>query len=155
MHINSLNDKHISLALYMPEIPQNTGALIRTCASLNASLHIIHPCGFIWSDKFLVRSHMDYIHNANIIHHKTYTDFVDFAATGKHRIIATVCHEGAYHHSFTYMQGDIILCGQESIGLPKAISEQCVKITILTQSNTRSLNLAIAGSIILSHSIFS
>lgn len=149
--MHKINPKQIELALYMPEIPQNTGTLIRTCAALNATLHIIHPCGFIWSDKFLSRSHMDYIQYTKIIHHNTFADFEQLAHTQKQRVLATICHTEQSYHTFQYQHGDIILCGQESVGLPKSLSDNFPHITIFTQPHTRSLNLAIAGSIILAH----
>ena len=151
--MQKINTKHIELALYMPEIPQNTGTLIRTCASFNATLHIIHPCGFIWSNKFLTRSHMDYIDHANIIHHNTYEEFIKYVELKKQRILATVCHQGHAYNQFQYNQHDIILCGKESTGIPEEISDTLTKITIPTQMNTRSLNLAIAASVVLAHAI--
>lgn len=151
--MSNINPKQIELALYMPEIPQNTGTLIRTCAAFNATLHIIHPCGFIWSDKLMTRSHMDYIQYTKIIHHNTYADFEQLARSNNQRILATICHTMQSYNAFTYQSRDIILCGQESIGLPTSISDPLQHITIFTQPHTRSLNLAIAGSIILAHAI--
>ncbi len=148
-----INRKQIELALYMPEIPQNTGTLIRTCAALNATLHIIHPCGFIWSDKLMTRSHMDYIQYTKIVHHNTFEDFARIAHGQQQRILATICHTTQSYHTFTYQSRDIILCGQESVGLPKTLSDKFQHITIFTQPYTRSLNLAIAGSIILAHAV--
>lgn len=151
--VNDINKRGMELALYMPEIPQNTGTLIRTCASFNAVIHIIHPCGFIWSDKFLSRAHMDYIKYANVIHHNTYADFQQQMLVQNKRVLATVCHQGTAYNQFQYNQHDVILCGQESAGLPAEISEVLTQITIPTNPNTRSLNLAIAASIILAHAV--
>jgi len=145
--------KKISIALFEPEIPQNTGTIIRLAKAFNLKLFIIHPCGFIWSDKFLKRSAMDYINQANIIHLDNFESLLDTLLDTNNRIIGTVCSHASKpvhtHFSFNYQENDIILFGKESTGLTENITQNSHHlITIPMEPEARSLNLAISVGII-------
>ncbi len=143
----------IRLALFQPEIPQNTATLIRTCACFTVSLDIIEPCGFLMTDKHFKRAGMDYVQIAMVKRHNSFEEFID-TLTPCNRLIATVSKGGEKYSNFTYSPDDIILSGSESTGLPESIINRCNHmVTIPTQEQTRSLNLAISSAIILSEAI--
>ncbi len=144
--------KRPQIALYQPEIPQNTGTLIRLSRCLGVVLHIIHPCGFIWSDKKLVRSGLDYHDLAMVMHHKNFEEFL-ITQTGK-RILPFDPQGHTPHVGFSYDSEDILLFGQESCGFPEdvlAIFSQTLSIPMLPGS--RSLNLALAASIAIGEAL--
>lgn len=149
---------HIEIALYSPEIAQNVGTIIRTCAAMGIKLHIIHPCGFVWDSKLLARAAMDYIELANVIHHNTWNDFQKYIIENGKRTIGAVCNTNTKtqpFHKFEYSNNDIIVFGQESCGLPADVENSLNShITIPMQAEARSLNLAISVGMILSKIIF-
>lgn len=139
----------IEIALYQPEIPPNTGNIIRLCANSGAKLHLIEPLGFDWDDKRLRRAGLDYHEFAQIQHHK---NFNDFQQTHQHqKIWACTTKAQQYYHQGTFQARDILLFGPESRGLPfgilKQLAQTQIKIPMLPKS--RSLNLSNAVAIIL------
>lgn len=135
------------VALFQPEIPQNTGTIIRTCAAFGLKLYIIGPTGFIWDSKFLKRSAMDYMQNTEIIR-------TNSLPAGN--IIAATCQATTSYYDYKYKDGDILLFGPESVGLPENILAQTNQsVTIPMQSTARSLNVSNAVSIITSHALLS
>ena len=139
----------LHIALYEPEIPPNTGNIIRLCANSGCQLHLIHPLGFALDDKRMRRAGLDYHEFAHV---KEHVDFASFASAMQgHRIIACETQGSVHHSRFAYTDGDVLLFGPETRGLPKEIIEQpdiaCVRIPM--QANSRSLNLSNASAIIL------
>lgn len=140
----------LNVALYEPEIPPNTGNIIRLCANTGVELHLIHPLGFAPDDKQVKRAGLDYHEWARVYHHKNYSSFIDQSC--EKRIIACSTHGRQIYTDVHYQLGDILLFGPETRGLPKQIleelpSEQVVRIPMLP--NSRSLNLANAVAIIV------
>ena len=139
-----------SIALFEPEIPPNTGNIIRLCANTGTQLHLIEPLGFSLDDKQLIRAGLDYHEYASI---KTYANFDAFNAQHKnHRIFAVTTKGGTPYQSVDYEKGDIFLFGPETRGLPASIRNQFdekKKIRIPMMENSRSLNLSNAAAIIL------
>jgi tRNA (cytidine/uridine-2'-O-)-methyltransferase len=140
----------LHIALFEPEIPPNTGNIIRLCANAGVQLHLIEPLGFELDDKKLRRAGLDYHEFANVINHANYDAFVEWA--DKRRIFACTTKTQQHHHQPNYQDEDILLFGPESRGLPESIrsslpAEQ--KIRIPMQANSRSLNLSNATAIIL------
>lgn len=136
------------LALYQPEIPQNTGTLIRLSACLGFPLHVIEPLGFIWDDRRLKRSMMDYYTQADIHRHSSYEAFCATTQTAR-KILVDTQGECPYDE-FIFQESDILLMGRESCGVPTDVFNRCAeKIYIPMQSKLRSLNLAIASSIVI------
>jgi tRNA (cytidine/uridine-2'-O-)-methyltransferase len=140
----------LHIALYEPEIPPNTGNIIRLCANAGAQLHLIHPLGFELDDKRLRRAGMDYAEWAEIKQHADFTSFRQ--AQPKLRLIACTTHATHSHTSVTYQENDCLLFGPESRGLPPDIrdnlpEEQRIRIPMRPES--RSLNLSNACAIIL------
>lgn len=138
----------LHIALYEPEIPPNTGNIIRLCANTGFSLHLIEPLGFNWDDKRLRRAGLDYHEFANI---KKYPDFTTFLeAMGDKRIFACTTKGKAYPSDAGFKAGDVLLFGPETRGLPKEIIEslpeaQRLRIPMLPES--RSMNLSNAVSV--------
>ncbi len=139
----------IEIALYQPEIPPNTGNIIRLAANCGAKLHLIHPLGFNPSDKQLQRAGLDYHDWASIQHHNNYEEFLEHT-TGKKVWPISTKGRTDYHQAH-YQQNDILLFGPETRGLPQEIREsfppdQVIKIPMCP--NNRSLNLSNAASIV-------
>lgn len=137
----------LHIALYQPEIPPNTGNIIRLCANSGAQLHLIHPLGFTLDDKRMRRAGLDYHEWANVIH---YADFKDFIEKNKEkRIFACTTKTLQSYTDVTYQTDDLFLFGPETRGLPVEIREQLQSIRIPMQANSRSLNLSNSVAIIL------
>lgn len=139
-----------SIVLYQPEIPPNTGNIIRLCANTGAPLHLIHPLGFSADDKQLKRAGLDYHEWARVQHHASYEAFTQ-ASIGQ-RVLACSVRGSRTHTEIEYQENDLLLFGPETQGLPKAILatlEPQNVIRIPMQPTSRSLNLSNAVAIIL------
>jgi tRNA (cytidine/uridine-2'-O-)-methyltransferase len=140
------------IALYEPDIPQNTAAIIRTCACLGAKLEIIEPCGFLFSDKRFKRVVMDYMDEKTIEFYQSSEHF--FNSKKNERIILMTTKGSMNYSKFKFELNDTILFGRESAGVPDKIHETVnhrLKIPMI--SNKRSLNLASSVAIILAESL--
>ena len=140
------------IALYQPDIPQNTAAIIRTCSCLGVGLEIIEPCGFFLTDTRFKRVVMDYMDLNSIKFYKSYEDF-DKAKKSQRVILATTKANKAYTN-FKFHKNDTLLFGRESSGVPEKLHKNIkYKITIPMIENKRSLNLATSAAIIISESL--
>jgi len=140
------------LALFEPDIPQNTGALMRLCACLNVPLDIIEPCGFLLSDKNLKRAGMDYISHLDLTRHLDWNAFKG-AAAGK-RLVLISTRSSSSFLDFAFQPEDILLAGRESSGVPSYVWQYCaaqVKIPMITAA--RSLNVALASALVLGEAL--
>ena len=136
------------IALFEPDIPQNTAAIIRTCACLGAKLEIIEPCGFILSDKRLRRVVMDYMDEKDINFYKSADIF--FESKKNQRIILMTTKASVSYSKFKFDENDTILFGRESAGVPEKIHKLVKnKLKIPMRNDKRSLNLASSVAIIL------
>jgi tRNA (cytidine/uridine-2'-O-)-methyltransferase len=142
-----MNDS-LHIVLYQPEIPPNTGNIIRLCANSGAQLHLIHPLGFAMDEKELRRAGLDYREFANIVEHLSWEDFL--TTQKPERIFACTTKATQHHSDVSYQLNDYLLFGPESRGLPEEIRESGIyKIRIPMQKESRSLNLSNAVSVIL------
>ena len=140
------------IALYEPDIPQNTAAIIRTCACLGAKLEIIEPCGFFLTDKRFKRVVMDYMDLSHIEFHKSSTKF--FEAKKNQRIILMTTKGSLSYTKFKFNSEDTILFGRESAGVPDNIHKLIKnRLRIPMSQNTRSLNIASSVAIVLGESL--
>ena len=138
----------MNLAIFQPDIPQNTGAIIRSCACFNVSLDIIHPASFTLSEKSLNRVAMDYADKLNITEHNSW---IDYKEKIHGRIILLSTHGKIDHSKFEFKINDNLLVGRESAGVPDYVhSEVDEIICIPMQKNTRSLNVSVASAIVMS-----
>ena len=140
------------IALFEPDIPQNTAAIIRTCACLGAKLEIIEPCGFLLSDKRFKRVVMDYMEEKEI---KFYQSFDNFLNEKKdQRIVLMTTKASISYTNFKFDTNDTILFGRESAGVPENIHKIIKnKLKIPMKNNMRSLNIASSVAIILAESL--
>jgi tRNA (cytidine/uridine-2'-O-)-methyltransferase len=137
----------LHIALYQPEIPPNTGNIIRLCANSGAKLHLIHPLGFRIDHKQLLRAGLDYHEWATIQEYASYELFLE--KNSLHRIIACSTKATTWYHEIHYQENDILLFGPETRGLPLSIIENNLAIKIPMKPKSRSLNLSNAVAIIL------
>tara|TARA_B100001540_G_scaffold276712_1_gene263707 strand:+ start:1727 stop:2206 length:480 start_codon:yes stop_codon:yes gene_type:complete len=136
------------IALYEPDIPQNTASIIRTCSCLGAYLEIIEPCGFLFSDKRFKRVVMDYMDQEKIKFYKSSEDF--FNNKINDRIILITTKAAKEYTDFNFSNNDTLLFGRESSGVPKKVHEKVSqKLKIPMIENKRSLNLATSVGIVL------
>jgi tRNA (cytidine/uridine-2'-O-)-methyltransferase len=138
------------LALYEPEIPPNTGNIIRLCANTGSELHLIKPLGFELDDKRLRRAGLDYAEWANIKTHENWEAFS--TALAGTRIFAATTRASQHHHLPVYAADDVFLFGPETRGLPMPVLEAIGRdhwIRIPMQSDSRSLNLSNSAAIVL------
>ncbi len=142
----------INIALFQPDIPQNTAATIRLCACLNATLEIIEPCGFQFDEKRLKSIYMDYYKNCKIIRHQSFEDFIK--AKKNKRIILLTTKAKKNYYNFNFKKNDTILFGRESAGAPEFVHEIAdARLKIPISKNTRSLNVVNSISIVLSEAL--
>lgn len=137
----------LHVALYQPEIPPNTGNIIRLCANSGAQLHLIHPLGFSLDDKRMRRAGLDYHEWASVVH---YDNWETFAGQNVHRrIFCCTTKSQQIYSDVVYKQEDILLFGPETRGLPEEIRKNNLSIRIPMREQSRSLNLSNAVAIIL------
>jgi tRNA (cytidine/uridine-2'-O-)-methyltransferase len=140
------------IALFEPDIPQNTAAIIRTCACLGAKLEIIEPCGFLLSDKRFKRVVMDYMDKKDIKFYRSSDDF--FTSKKSERIILMTTKASISYTKFKFDKNDTILFGSESAGVPKNVHKIITnRLKIPMRNDKRSLNIASSVAIILAESL--
>ena len=140
------------IALYEPDIPQNTGAIIRICSCLGADLEIIEPCGFLFSDKRFKRVVMDYMDEKMIKFYRDYNEF--FESKKNQRVILMTTKASVPYATFDFKINDTILFGRESAGVPEKIHTLINnKLKIPMINNKRSLNIASSVAIILAENL--
>ena len=140
------------IALYEPDIPQNTAAIIRTCACLGAKLEIIEPCGFLLSDKRFKRVVMDYMDYSQIEFYQSSEKF--FEAKKKQRIILMTTKGSINYTHFKFKHDDTILFGRESAGVPEKVHKIIKnRLKIPMNNQVRSLNIASSVAIVLAESL--
>jgi tRNA (cytidine/uridine-2'-O-)-methyltransferase len=147
-------ERPLRLALYQPDIPQNTGTLLRTCACLAVPVDIIRPAGFDLGDKALKRAGLDYLGAADLALHETYDAFEQAQRRAGRRIVLLTTRAASDHLAFAFAPADTLLLGRESAGVPDAVhaaADARVKIPIV--AGLRSLNIAIAGAMILGEAL--
>ena len=144
---NLINDRP-NIALFEPDIPQNTAAIIRTCACLGAKLEIIEPCGFLLSDHRFKRVVMDYMNKNEIKFYKNSNHF--FSSKKDNRIILMTTKASISYTKFKFKKNDTILFGRESAGVPEFVHKMInYRLKIPMRNNKRSLNISSSVAIIL------
>ena len=140
------------LALYEPDIPQNTGTLMRLCACMNVPMDIIEPCGFILSDKNLRRAGMDYIDHLDLTKHLDWAAFKT-AAAGRRLVLLSTKSSDSFL-DFRFGADDVLIAGRESAGVPEHVHQACAaRVFIPMKSGMRSLNVALASAIVLGEAL--
>ena len=141
-----------NIALYEPDIPQNTAAIIRTCACFGVKLEIIEPCGFHLSDKRFKRVVMDYMDWDKIVIHQSADKF--FNTKKNHRVILMTTKASISYLKFKFKKKDTILFGRESAGVPESVHASIKdRLKIPMNKDARSLNIASSVAIVLAESL--
>jgi len=141
-----------NIALYQPDIPQNTAAIIRLCSCFDITLEIIEPCGFLLDDKRIKKVAMDYLNESKIITYKSYNSFL--LKKPNKRIILMTTKAKKKFYNFNFKPQDTLLFGRESAGVPPIVHENAYEsLKIPLKKNARSLNVSIAAAITLSEAL--
>lgn len=143
----------MNIALFEPDIAQNTGSLMRLCACLGVRLHIIEPCGFLLDDKQLKRVAMDYGVKTDLQRHISWTKFLENIGENRRIILLSTKAQNIYT-DFSFKNGDILLLGRESSGVPDYVVQATYgQIKIPMHADARSLNVALAASMVLGEAL--
>jgi len=141
-----------NIALYQPDIPQNTASIIRLCSCFNVTLEIIEPCGFHLDDKRLKKVAMDYLDKSKIIIYKSYENFL--LKKKNSRVVLMTTKAKKKYYQFRFKSKDTILFGRESAGVPKNVHDNSYqRLKIPLKKNARSLNIGMAAAITLSEAL--
>jgi tRNA (cytidine/uridine-2'-O-)-methyltransferase len=142
----------IELALYQPDIAANTGTLARLCACLGLKLTIIEPAGFAWDDSKLRRAGMDYLDIASIQRVPSWQHFCE--SNTDRRVLLLTTKAATAYTNFQFQQDDILLLGRESSGVPEVVHDYAsARLTIPMKANARSLNVALAASMVVGEAL--
>jgi tRNA (cytidine/uridine-2'-O-)-methyltransferase len=143
----------LRLALFEPDIPQNTGALVRLAACFGVAVDLIEPCGFLLDDRRYRRAVLDYATNLVLRRHASWTAFLSDRSPRSRLIVMTTSGTIALH-SFAFGADDTILVGRESAGVPEAVHRAAAaRVVIPLCRPARSLNVALAGAIALAEAL--
>lgn len=138
-----------TLAFYQPDIPQNVGAAMRLCACLGVGLEVIEPCGFIWDERKIRQSAMDYYDASGLMRHASWEKFHGLYK-GKRRIVLLTTKAAQPYAGFAFAPDDVLLMGRESAGVPGDVHEAAdARLTIPMRPGFRSLNVVNAAAMVL------
>jgi len=137
------------IALYQPDIPQNTGTVLRLCACLGVEAHIIEPAGFPTSDRAFRRAGMDYLDAVTIVRHGSWRDFEAWRAAGRHRLVLLTTGAAMSYLDYRFEPADVLLFGRESAGVPLEVHQAAdARLVIPMRPGLRSLNVAVAVAMV-------
>jgi tRNA (cytidine/uridine-2'-O-)-methyltransferase len=140
----------MQIALFQPDIPQNTGTILRLCACLGVAAHIIEPAGFPVSDRHFRRAGMDYLDQVSLMRHDSWSRFDQWRNHEGYRLILFTTKGATSYLEYRYGAADILLFGRESAGVPdEVVSKADAKLVIPIKPGLRSLNVAMAAAMAL------
>ena len=144
----------LRIALYQPDIAGNTGTILRFAACLGLGVDIIEPAGFPLSDKALKRAGMDYLEMAALTRHIDWNAFEDWRKKDGRRLVLLSTKATTPYTSFSFADGDILLFGRESAGVPDSVHQAAdARLTIPMQPGTRSINVALSVAMVAGEAI--
>ena len=144
----------IRIALFEPDIPQNTGTILRLCACLGVEAHLIEPAGFPVTDRAFRRAGMDYLDQVRLVRHAAWQDFAAWRRQEGLRLVLFTTHATIPYLGHAYRADDILLFGRESAGVPEAVRQAAdVRLTIPMRPGLRSLNVAMAVAMAVGEAI--
>lgn len=147
-----MNNQKIALAAFEPDIPQNVGALMRLCVGMAVELHIIEPCGFVWDERKIKQSAMDYRDHAHVTRHANWDEFLNAMGTRRLVLLTTKTTQSVY--DFSFQVDDVLLLGRESAGVPDNVHNAIEhKVIIPMPGQVRSFNVAMSGAIVMSEAL--
>jgi tRNA (cytidine/uridine-2'-O-)-methyltransferase len=138
------------LALFEPDIPQNAGTMLRTCACLGVEAAIIEPAAFPVSDRHFRRAGMDYLDHVRVSRHASFTAFEDWRRAAGRRLVLLTTKAATAYCDFAFAPGDVLLVGRESAGVPDSVQDAAdARIKIPMRPPMRALNVAAAAAMVL------
>jgi tRNA (cytidine/uridine-2'-O-)-methyltransferase len=144
----------MQIALFQPDIPQNTGTILRLCACLGAAAHIIEPAGFPVSDRHFRRAGMDYLNQVSIMRHDSWSKFEQWRSNEGYRLILFTTKGVSSYLDYRYDATDILLFGRESAGVPDdVVASADARLVIPILPGLRSLNVAMAAAMALGEAL--
>ena len=144
----------MQIALFQPDIPQNTGTILRLCACLNVSAHIIEPAGFPVSDRHFRRAGMDYLDQVTITRHDSWSKFELWRRDKAYRLVLFTTKAAGCYLDYRFEAADILLFGRESAGVPDEVAAAAdAKVVIPIKPGLRSLNVAMAAAMALGEAL--
>jgi len=142
------------LAIYQPDIPQNTGTMLRLAACLGVPVEIIEPAGFDVSDRNLRRAGMDYLERAGVTRHVSWRAFAEWRAASGVRLLLATTRSALAYTEIAYRPSDVILMGRESAGVPEEVHAAAdARVLIPMRPGLRSLNVAVSAAMILGEAL--
>ena len=139
----------LRLALYQPDIPQNTGTLLRMAACLGLAVEIIEPAGFDVSDRHLRRSGLDYLDHVALTRHASWSAFEAWRRAAGIRLVLATTAGALPHTDFAFRPDDCVLMGRESAGVPEAVHAAAeARVVVPIRPGLRSLNVAVAAALV-------
>lgn len=145
---------HPRLALFQPDIPQNTGTLLRLAACLSFGVDVIEPCGFIWDEKRMRRAGMDYLDQVEICRHSGWAAFTRQAQDQGRRLVLMTTKGATRLDEFFFTPHDTLIMGRESAGVPDEVADAAhVRLRIPLAAGLRSLNVAVAATLAMGEAL--
>jgi tRNA (cytidine/uridine-2'-O-)-methyltransferase len=140
------------LALFEPDIPQNTGAILRLAACMGVGVDVIEPCGFVWSDRHLRRAGMDYLGQVDLVRHASWQAFRSARPPGRLVLLTTSGTQSPW--DFAFATDDVLLLGRESAGVtPEVLAAADAALRIPMRAPARALNVALAATLVLGEAL--
>jgi tRNA (cytidine/uridine-2'-O-)-methyltransferase len=144
----------MQIALFQPDIPQNTGTILRLCACLDVAAHIIEPAGFPVSDRHFRRAGMDYLDQVALMRHDSWSKFEQWRNDERYRLILFTTKGASSYLDYRYDAADILLFGRESAGVPDQVAAAAdAQLVIPIKPSLRSLNVAMAAAMALGEAL--
>lgn len=142
----------LRLALYQPDMPTNTGAMMRLCACLGVGLDIIEPCGFVWDDRKVKRVAMDYIDHLEYRRHPSWDSFC--TQLPPRRLVLLTTKGATKYQDFAFQADDVLMVGRESAGVPEDVHARAdARVIVPMQAGLRSLNVAVTAGMVLGEAL--
>jgi tRNA (cytidine/uridine-2'-O-)-methyltransferase len=150
-----LTSRHaMQIALFQPDIPQNTGTILRLCACMDVAAHIIEPAGFPTSDRHFRRAGMDYLDHVNLMRHDSWSKFEQWRNEAGYRLVLFTTKVASSYLDYHYTASDILLFGRESAGVTdEVVAAADARLAIPMKQELRSLNVAMAAAMALGEAL--